>query len=78
MNDDGPAAAPNLRTACVVMFGVNLSWILVAIWAIWGFLIAVMFSVGLNHLITRTQVWAEARAARHRRDPKPRAWWQLH
>lgn len=35
-----PGTAPNFRNACIVMFGVNVTWVFVAIWAIWG-LIAV-------------------------------------
>jgi hypothetical protein len=76
MRDDQPKSAPNLRMACVVMFGINLTWILVAVWAIWGFLIALLLGLGLNHLMTRLTIWFEARAAAQRRDPKPRAWWQ--
>jgi hypothetical protein len=38
-----PGAAPNFTKACVVLFGVNITWILFAIWAIWG-LIAVAVS----------------------------------
>lgn len=31
-------SAPDFTSACVFMFGVNLIWILIAIWAVWGFL----------------------------------------
>ncbi len=31
-------AAPNYTNACIVMFGVNLTWMLFVIWAIWGLL----------------------------------------
>lgn len=48
MHDDFPRSAPNYTQACVVMFGVNLSWILFAIWTIWGLLIAMLFSWALN------------------------------
>lgn len=76
MRDDQPPSAPNLRMACVVMFGINIAWVFVAVWAIWGFVIALLLALGVNHMMTRVQVWAEARADRQRRDPKPRAWWQ--
>ena len=33
-------AAPNFTSACIVMFGVNLTWILMVVWAIWGLLAA--------------------------------------
>ena len=46
-------AAPNYTTACVVMFGVNLGWVLVAIWAAWGLLAAVALGWGVNRLIGR-------------------------
>lgn len=29
-------AAPNFTQACVVLFGVNLTWILMVIWIVWG------------------------------------------
>lgn len=76
MRDDYPSSAPDLRSACVVMFGINVTWVLVAVWAIWGLLVAALLAFGLNHLITRLQAWCTARADRQRRDPKPRAWWQ--
>ena len=43
------------------MFGVNLTWILFALWAIWGLIIAGAFSYGLNHLINRLHARAVAR-----------------
>jgi hypothetical protein len=75
MRDDHPSPAPDYRQACVVLFGVNITWILLAVWAIWGLVIVLMLALGLNHLMTRMQAWAVARADRQRRDPKPRAWW---
>lgn len=44
MRDDYPGTVPDYTRACIVMFGVNLSWILVAIWTVWGLIIAVVFS----------------------------------
>ena len=38
-NLDRPSA-PDFTQACVVMFGVNLAWMLIAIWALFGFLAA--------------------------------------
>ena len=55
--------APNFTNACIFMFGVNLTWVLVVIWAIWGLLAAVLLGLSLNHLIDRGRVWAEARQA---------------
>jgi len=45
------------------MFGVNVTWILVAIWAFWGLVAAILLALGLNHLMDRVRVWADARAA---------------
>lgn len=36
-SNDRPAA-PDYTQACVVMFGVNLTWILMVIWVAWGVL----------------------------------------
>lgn len=46
-------AAPNYTTACVVMFGINLTWILMAIWAIWGLLAAAATGWAVNRVISR-------------------------
>lgn len=50
--NDRPAA-PNYTTACVVMFGINLTWILMAIWAIWGLLAAAATGWAVNRVISR-------------------------
>ena len=55
--------APNYTTACIAMFGVNITWVLVAIWAIWGLVAAVLLAIGVNHMIERLRVWAAARQA---------------
>ncbi len=33
---DQGSSAPNYISACVVMFGVNILWLFMLIWAIWG------------------------------------------
>ena len=33
--NDQPSA-PDFTQACVVMFGVNLVWMLMVIWVVWG------------------------------------------
>ncbi|WP_147106621.1 hypothetical protein [Tateyamaria sp. syn59] len=63
MDDNHTGIAPNYTKACIVMFGVNLTWILVAIWAIWGLIAAMLLGIGLNHLIERGKVWAAERQA---------------
>lgn len=55
--------APNYTTACIAMFGVNITWVLVVIWAIWGLVAALLLGLGVNHLIARGKVWAETRRA---------------
>lgn len=45
--------APDFTTACVVMFGVNLTWILMVIWALWGLAAVALTGLGVNHLIRR-------------------------
>ncbi len=35
--DDRPSA-PNYTQACIVMFGVNVLWVFMVIWAVWGLL----------------------------------------
>ena len=71
MHESEVRSAPNYTTACVAMFGVNLAWILIAIWSIWGLIIAVMFCGALNHAMTRIQAWAIARHAASLRRGKP-------
>ncbi|MEL6809246.1 MAG: hypothetical protein AAFO97_15840 [Pseudomonadota bacterium] len=55
--------APNYTNACIAMFGINITWVLVAIWAIWGLVAAILLAVGVNHLMERIRVWAAARQA---------------
>jgi hypothetical protein len=61
MRDDHPREAPDFTTACVVMFGVNVSLVLVAIWAIWGLIAAMLLGYGLDKLLTRLGHWRAAR-----------------
>lgn len=51
--DDDRPAAPNYTQACIVMFGVNITWVLMVIWAIWGLLAAACLGWLVNRLITR-------------------------
>ena len=52
---DKRPAAPNYTSACVVMFGVNLAWVLMLIWAVWGLIAAAVLAWGLNRLIARVE-----------------------
>ena len=48
MRENFPRTVPDYTVACIVMFGVNLAWILFAIWSIWGLICAMLFSWALN------------------------------
>lgn len=50
-------SAPNFTKACIVMFGVNITWIFVALWAIWGLIAVAATGWILNRLFT----WIEDR-----------------
>lgn len=52
MDDDRFRSAPDFTNACVVMFGVNLAWVLLAIWSFWGLVVALLFSYSLDRGIT--------------------------
>lgn len=52
-----PGSAPNFTKACIVMFGVNITWILFALWAFWG-LIAV---AATGWIVNRLLTWIEDR-----------------
>ncbi|GAA6176703.1 hypothetical protein [Sulfitobacter pacificus] len=49
-------AAPNFTQACVVMFGVNLTWILMVIWVIWGLFAVAATGWLVNQVINRIAV----------------------
>ena len=63
MHNKPVGRAPNYTNACIAMFGVNITWILVAIWAIWGLVAAMLLALGVNHLMGRIRVRAAARRA---------------
>lgn len=52
MRGDNIGRAPDYTVAALTMLGVNLMWIFVMIWAIWGFLAALALALALNHGIT--------------------------
>ena len=72
MDNHQVSRAPNYTSACIVMFGVNIAWLLVAIWAVWGLIAALLLGVGVNHLIERMTVWAHHRQAASIRRGKSR------
>lgn len=63
MDEHKQGTAPNYTNACIVMFGVNITWILVAIWAIWGLIAAMLLALGVNHMMDRMRAWTAARQA---------------
>ena len=71
MNDHRLGTAPNYTNACIVMFGVNITWVLVAIWAVWGLVAAILLGCGVNVLLERISVWKTRREAASIRRGKP-------
>lgn len=49
--------APNLTGACIIMFGVNLAWVLLFLFAVYGLVAAVFICLVVNHWVT----WVEYR-----------------
>ncbi|MEP4197825.1 MAG: hypothetical protein ABJL99_19540 [Aliishimia sp.] len=75
MHDDNRTSAPDFTNACIVMFGVNIAWVFMVIWAIWGLIFVMMLGAVINHMMTRISEWSLARAAQQRANPKARARW---
>ena len=50
-------SAPNFTGACIVMFGVNLAWILLFLFAIYGLVAAIFVGLVVNHWVN----WVEHR-----------------
>jgi hypothetical protein len=49
MERDKIGRAPNFTAACIVMFGVNLGWILLLLFAVYGLVAAVFLGLVINH-----------------------------
>ena len=49
--------APDFTSACIVMFGVNLAWVLLFLFAVYGLVAAVFLGLVLNHWLH----WLEQR-----------------
>ncbi len=49
--------APNYTGACIVMFGVNLGWVLLLLFALYGLAVAVFICLVVNHWMN----WLEHR-----------------
>ena len=48
-------SAPNYTSACIVMFGVNVTWILMVIWAVWGLAAVAVAGWLINRMIARIE-----------------------
>ena len=72
MRDKTRPKAPNYTNACIVMFGVNITWIFMLIWAIWGLIFVILMGAVLNRLMTWLEDRAIARAAAQRSNPRAR------
>ncbi|THH37323.1 histidinol phosphate aminotransferase [Aliishimia ponticola] len=70
MRDPITQSAPDYKNACLVLFAVNLTWILIAIWAVWGLVIAGLVAAGINHVMSRVHERAVARARIDRSAPR--------
>lgn len=51
--DSDRPAAPNYTQACIVMFGINIAWVFMVIWAIWGLLAVAITGWVVNKWINR-------------------------
>ncbi len=56
-NDRAIGSAPNYTSACIVMFGVNLAWIMLALLAAVGLSAVLITGLGLHYWIK----WLETR-----------------
>lgn len=53
-NGNTRPSAPDYTAACIVMLGVNLVWMLLAVWALWGLaavaLLGWLVNRGISHI----------------------------
>ncbi len=57
--DKTPGSAPNFKQTCLVMFGVNITWIFFAIWAIWGLIAVACTGWCINRAISLIELRQE-------------------
>lgn len=50
--NDRPTA-PNYTQACIVMFGVNILWVFMVLWAVWGLVAVAIMGWTIKTLIDR-------------------------
>ncbi|MDP5220490.1 hypothetical protein Q5Y75_25210 [Ruegeria sp. 2205SS24-7] len=53
MDDHRIPRAPDYTLAALIMAGINLTWIFIVIWAIYGLLAVLALAALLNHGISR-------------------------
>lgn len=73
MYDHNRRSAPDYTQACVAMFSLNIAWIFMAVWIIWGFGPVLVLALFVNHGMTRLQAFATAQAEVNRRSPRAKA-----
>lgn len=71
MDRDKLGRAPNYTTACIVMFGVNLIWVLLFLFAIWGLVAAVFVGLAVNRWVDWLEHRRRIEKARWDRPPQP-------
>lgn len=57
MRDNTVKEAPNYFNTCMVLLGVNIMWVFVLLWALFGFFPVLVVAILMNHGITRLAVW---------------------
>jgi uncharacterized membrane protein YecN with MAPEG domain len=62
VDDNHPKPVEDFMTANLILMFVNMLWIFVAVWTVWGIGPVLILGAILNHLIHRLE------AARRRRD----------
>lgn len=75
MKNEHPSPVPDFTNACIVMFGVNVAWIFMFVWAIWGLLAVILLAWSMDQGMTWMRARSEVRAAQDRAAPKAKARW---
>ncbi|MHA6263751.1 histidinol phosphate aminotransferase [Arenibacterium sp. CAU 1754] len=56
MRDHKVTAAPDYTVPALIMAGINLTWVFIALWAVYGWVPVLALAVFINHLITRLEI----------------------
>ncbi|MFA3917522.1 hypothetical protein [Ruegeria hyattellae] len=57
MDDHRIPRAPDYTLAALIMGGINLTWIFIVIWALYGLVSVLVLAALLNHAISRLRDW---------------------